>query len=57
MFYLAHPNIFQFIDVLTNVQKKTYVKQLSISVIKNRRMMVCEKEDYLRPNIAKYESG
>jgi hypothetical protein len=24
MFYSAHPNIFQFIDVLKNVQKETY---------------------------------
>lgn len=57
MFYSAHPNIFQFIDVLKNVQKETYIKQRSIHVIKNRRMMVCEKENYLRQNMAKYESG
>jgi hypothetical protein len=34
MFYSEHPNIFQFIDVLKNVQKVTYIKQRSIHVIK-----------------------
>jgi hypothetical protein len=42
MFYSAYPNIFQFTDVLKNVQKDTYIKQRSIHVIKNRRMIVCE---------------
>jgi hypothetical protein len=51
MFYSAHPNIIQFINVLKNIQKETCIKQRSIHVIKNRRMMVYKKEDYLRQNI------
>jgi hypothetical protein len=57
MFYSVHMNIFQFINVLKNVHKETYIKQRSIRITKNRRMVVCEKEDYLRRNMAKYESG
>jgi len=57
MVYSAHPNIFQFIDVLKNVQKKTYIKKRNIHVIKNRQLMVCQKEGYLRQKMAKYDSG
>jgi hypothetical protein len=56
MFYSAHLNIFQFIGVLKNVHKKTYIKQRSIHITKSRRMMVCEKEDFLKENMVKYQN-
>jgi hypothetical protein len=57
MFYSAQLNIFQFINVLQKVHKETYIRQGRIRIIKNRRMMLCGKEDYLRQNIAIYENS
>jgi hypothetical protein len=48
MFNLAHLYIFQFLDVLKNVHKETYIKQRSICLTKNRPVIVYKKEDYLR---------
>jgi len=42
--------------VVKNVQKETYNKQRSFHIVKNRRM-VCEKEYFLRQNMAKHENG
>jgi hypothetical protein len=39
MFDSVHPNIFQFIDVLKNVQKYIYIKQRSICIIKNKQTL------------------
>jgi hypothetical protein len=57
MFYSIYLNIFQFTDVLKNVHKETCIKQQIIHITKNRQVMVREKEDYLKGNMAKYESG
>lgn len=46
MFYSAYPNIFQFVEILKNVQTDVYVKIRSSNVTKKRRE-VLEKEDYI----------
>jgi hypothetical protein len=56
MFYSAHINIFQFIDILKNVQKEIHIKQRNIHITKNRQMIVYKKV-YFKQNIVKYESG
>lgn len=55
MFYSAKPNIYKFIDVLKNVQKDTYIKIRSSSHIKKIRREVCEKQEFLRKQMIKYD--
>lgn len=55
MFYSAHPNIYKFIDVLKNVQKDTYIKIRSSSHKKKIRREICQKQEFLRKEMIKYD--
>lgn len=44
MFYSAHPNIFQFIQVLKNIQSDIYIKMRSSE--EKRRNYIISKEDF-----------
>jgi len=46
MFYSSNPNIFQFLEVLINVQTDVYIKMHSSNQTQKRRMTV-EKENYI----------
>ncbi|KAL4127383.1 hypothetical protein QTP88_011555 [Uroleucon formosanum] len=55
MFYSAHPNIYKFVDVLKNVQKDTCIKIRSSSQRKKIRREICEKQEFLRNQMMKYD--
>jgi hypothetical protein len=55
MFYSAHPNIYRFIDILKNVQKYTYIKIHSSNQRKKIRREICEKQEFLRKQMIKYD--
>uniref|UniRef100_A0A2S2NXU0 MULE transposase domain-containing protein n=1 Tax=Schizaphis graminum TaxID=13262 RepID=A0A2S2NXU0_SCHGA len=55
MFYSSYPNIFQFLEVLKNVQTDVYIKMRSSNQTQIRRKAV-EKEDYIREIMRQYEN-
>lgn len=55
MFYSAYPNIFQFVEILKNVQTDVYVKIRSSNVTKKRRE-VLEKEDYINDIMHQFQN-
>jgi hypothetical protein len=55
MFYSDHPNIYKFIDILKNVWKDTYIKIRSSSRRKKIRRDICEKLDFLKKQMIKYD--
>lgn len=54
MFYSSYPNIFQFLEVLKNVQTDVYIKMRSFNQTQIRRKAM-EKEDYIREFMRQYE--
>ncbi|KAE9521880.1 hypothetical protein AGLY_017687, partial [Aphis glycines] len=54
IFYPSYPNIFQFLEVLKNVQTDVYIKMRSSNQTQIRRKAV-EKEDYIREIMRQYE--
>jgi hypothetical protein len=54
-FYSNHLNIYKFIDVLKNVQKDTYIKIRSSNQRKKIRREICEKQEFLRKQMIKYD--
>ncbi|KAE9544414.1 hypothetical protein AGLY_001593 [Aphis glycines] len=55
MFNCSHPNIYNFIDVLKDIQIDTYIKIRSKEVIKMKKTTV-EKNFFLRQEMLKYEN-
>lgn len=51
MFYSTHRNMYQFIGVLKNCQKNTYIKICSSTQIKKIRLEICEKKNFLKKQI------
>jgi hypothetical protein len=49
-FYSSHPNIYNFKDVLVEIQSETYIKCRS-SGIKTKK--ICEKEAFIRQQMTK----
>ncbi|KAE9530452.1 hypothetical protein AGLY_010914 [Aphis glycines] len=44
MFYTAHPNIYQFLEILKNVQIYTYIKMRSLEVMKKRNCILLKEK-------------
>jgi hypothetical protein len=55
MFYSTYPNIFQFVEILKNVQTDVYVKIRTSNVTKKRRE-VLEKEDYINDIMHQFQN-
>lgn len=51
LFIASHPNIYNFIDVLKNIQSETYIKIQNNRQRKSRQII--EKENYIRKKIIK----
>ncbi|XP_016663060.1 uncharacterized protein LOC107884772 [Acyrthosiphon pisum] len=51
-FYTSHPNIYNFVDVLLEVQSETYIKFRSKSESTKK---MCEKEAFIREQMTKFE--
>jgi len=56
MFYTAHPNIYQFLEILKNVQIDTYIKMRSVEVMKKRNCILL-KEKFIADNMNKKIAG
>jgi len=56
MFYTAHPNIYQFLEILKNVQIDTYIKMRSVEVMKKRNCILL-KEKFIADNMNKKCAG
>lgn len=56
MFYSAHPNIYQFINILLNIQCETYIKIRSVHII-NSRNCVKEKEKEISHQMQLFQSN
>lgn len=56
-FYTAHPNIFQFLQILKDCQKDVYIKLNSVNLKKHLRRVVKEKKDFIEKKILEFESG
>lgn len=54
VFYSSYPNIFQFLEVLKNVQTDVYIKMRSSNQTQKRRMTV-EKENYIHEIMRQYK--
>jgi len=54
MFYSSCPNIFQFLEVLKNVQTDVYIKMRSSNQTQKRRMTV-EKQNYIHEIMRQYK--
>jgi len=52
-FNSSHPNIFNFIDVLKNIQTDTYIALQSQG---SRKIMVIEKEEYIKQKMKELET-
>jgi len=55
MFNCSYPNIYNFIDILKDIQIDTYIKIRSKEVIKKRKITI-EKDIFLRQEMLKYEN-
>jgi hypothetical protein len=51
-FYTRHLNIYNFVDVLLEVQSETYIKFRSKS---ERTKKMCEKDTFIREQMTKLE--
>ncbi|KAF0765421.1 MULE domain-containing protein [Aphis craccivora] len=51
-FYTSHPNTYNFVDVLLQIQSETYIKFRSKSI---RTEKICEKESFIREQMIKHE--
>ncbi|KAF0767341.1 MULE domain-containing protein [Aphis craccivora] len=47
-FYTSHPNIYNFVDVLLQIQSETYIKF-------RKQKKICEKESFIREQMIKHE--
>jgi hypothetical protein len=56
MFYIAHPNIYQFLEILKNVQIEIYIKMRSVEVMKKRNYILL-KEKFITENMNKKIAG
>ncbi|KAF0717727.1 MULE domain-containing protein [Aphis craccivora] len=56
MLYSAHPNIYQFINILLDVQCETYIKIRSIHII-NTRNSIKDKEKEIQHQIQLLQSN
>lgn len=56
MFYSAHPNIYQFINILLNIQCETYIKIRSVHII-NSRNCIKEKEKEIGHQMQLFQSN
>jgi len=54
MFYSSYPNIFQFVEVLKNVQTDFYIKMRSSNLHKRREDV--EKEEFIKKTITEFEN-
>ena len=54
-FYSAHPNIFQFMDVLKEVQIETYIKLRSSNKLQNLKSK--NKEIFIKTEMDKYKNN
>jgi len=55
MFYSSYPNIFQFVEVLKNVQTDIYIKMRS-SNKRNKRREDVEKEEFIKKTMTEFEN-
>lgn len=55
MFYSSYPNIFQFVEVLKNVQTDIYIKMRSSNLSDKRRKDV-EKEEFIKKTMTEFEN-
>jgi len=56
MFYTAHPNIYQFLEVLKNVQIEPYIKMRSSEIMKKRNCIIL-KETFIKNKMNEKNAG
>jgi len=54
LFISSHPNIYNFIDVIKDIQSETYIKIRSNGQRKSRQII--EKENYIREKMIEYNN-
>jgi len=56
MFYTAHPNIYQFLEVLKKVQIDTYIKMRSSEIMKKRNCIIL-KDKFIKDKMNEKNAG
>lgn len=54
-FYTAHPNVYNFIEILKNIQSETYIKLRSSNSLKKHKKLL-EQETHLRKEMLRFSN-